>query len=236
MAAACRRQAAGDKDLTSGRRADVGRECRRAAPVDDSGVSGRADNPGVVDVALGCGRRTAWVTLRAVTAKPPLLRVSKLPAQAIWREVQHLNPWLAGEEGRQALAEVLPPRWHLVEAAHQQVAGDLFVDVLGTNASGEKVVAEAQLGASNHDHLGKLVTYAAIYQAGAAERDLLQSVLQVARHEFRDEPDVLRRMLSRVERLPASGETADLAGVRATEMTPFCATGCGRVPPALTGI
>jgi hypothetical protein len=48
------------------------------------------------------------------------------------------------------------------------------------------------------------------------ERDLLQAVLQVARDEFRDEPDLLRRLLSRIERLPTAGETADLAGARTT--------------------
>ena len=48
------------------------------------------------------------------------------------------------------------------------------------------------------------------------ERDLLQTVLQVARDEFRDEPDLLRRLLSRIERLPTAGETADLAGARTT--------------------
>lgn len=36
----------------------------------------------------------------------------------------------------------------------------------------------------------------------ADERDLLAAVLRVARDEFRDEPDVLRRLLSRIERLP----------------------------------
>jgi hypothetical protein len=44
------------------------------------------------------------------------------------------------------------------------------------------------------------------------ERDLLQTVLQVARDEFREEPDVLRRLLSRIERLPATDGTVDLAG------------------------
>jgi hypothetical protein len=48
------------------------------------------------------------------------------------------------------------------------------------------------------------------------ERDLLQSVLRVARDEFRDEPDVLRRLLSRIDRLPSVDETADLAGARMT--------------------
>ncbi len=45
-----------------------------------------------------------------------------------------------------------------------------------------------------------------------AERDVLQAVLQVARDEFRDEPDALRRLLSRIERLPAAGTTNCLAG------------------------
>jgi hypothetical protein len=44
------------------------------------------------------------------------------------------------------------------------------------------------------------------------ERDVLQAVIQVARDEFREEPDALRRLLSRIERLPASGTTTDLDG------------------------
>jgi hypothetical protein len=48
-----------------------------------------------------------------------------------------------------------------------------------------------------------------------AERDVLQAVLQVARDEFREEPDALRRLLSRIERLPATDETVDLAGAEA---------------------
>jgi hypothetical protein len=95
-------------------------------------------------------------------------KATKVPAASIWKEVQQLNPWLAGDEGRDALGEVLPPKWRLVSAEQQQVAGALYVDVLGKATSGEMVVIEAQLGQSNHDHLGKLVTYAAIYQAGAA--------------------------------------------------------------------
>lgn len=44
-----------------------------------------------------------------------------------------------------------------------------------------------------------------------AERDVLQTVLRVARDEFREEPDALRRLLSRIERLPAAGSAPDLA-------------------------
>jgi hypothetical protein len=36
-----------------------------------------------------------------------------------------------------------------------------------------------------------------------SERDLLHTVVGLARDEFRAEPDVLRRLLSRIERLPA---------------------------------
>ncbi|MGH7641459.1 MAG: ATP-binding protein [Candidatus Dormibacteria bacterium] len=46
------------------------------------------------------------------------------------------------------------------------------------------------------------------------ERDLLRLIIAVAREEFREEPDVLRRLLSRIERLPASAPpTVDLAGI-----------------------
>ena len=93
--------------------------------------------------------------------------VKRAPA-TLWKEAHHVNPWLASEEGREALGETLPSRWRIVSAEHQQVAGDLFVDVLGKTATGETVIIEAQLGQSNHDHLGKLITYAAIYDAACA--------------------------------------------------------------------
>ncbi|MGH2868619.1 MAG: hypothetical protein ACRDNK_13790, partial [Solirubrobacteraceae bacterium] len=35
------------------------------------------------------------------------------------------------------------------------------------------------------------------------ERDLLGTMAALMRDEFRDEPDIVRRLLSRIERLPA---------------------------------
>jgi hypothetical protein len=53
-----------------------------------------------------------------------------------------------------------------------------------------------------------------------SERDLLGTIVALVRDEFQDEPDVARRLLARIERLPSSvaGSTADvvqLAGRRA---------------------
>ena len=43
------------------------------------------------------------------------------------------------------------------------------------------------------------------------ERDLLGTVAGVIRDEFRDEPDIVRRLLSRIERLPADPVDSDTA-------------------------
>lgn len=108
------------------------------------------------------------VSLALMCAAPMMARATKKEPAAIWKEAHHFNPWLASEEGREVLAGALPDKWLLVSAEHQQVAGDLFVDVLGKTALDQTVIVEAQLGQSNHDHLGKLLTYAAIYSAHAA--------------------------------------------------------------------
>ena len=57
------------------------------------------------------------------------------------------------------------------------------------------------------------------------ERDILITVADLAREEFRDEPDILRRLLSRIERLPAPSRATDasaipLVGHRAQRRTP----------------
>jgi hypothetical protein len=95
-------------------------------------------------------------------------KATKSQPSSIWKEASQINPWLAGDDGLEALGEVLPARWALASAQHQQVAGDLFVDVLARSLSGDTVVLEVQLGQSNHDHLGKLLTYCSIYKAQAA--------------------------------------------------------------------
>jgi hypothetical protein len=40
------------------------------------------------------------------------------------------------------------------------------------------------------------------------ERDLLRIILELARSEFREEPDILRRLVSRIERVPAGAPDA----------------------------
>lgn len=92
----------------------------------------------------------------------------KSPPTSLWKEAHHLNPWLAGEDGLQALNEILPAKWQLASAEYQQPAGDLFVDVLGHTVTGAAIVVEVQLGQSDHDHLGKLLTYCSVYGAEAA--------------------------------------------------------------------
>ena len=50
----------------------------------------------------------------------------------------------------------------------EQSAGTFSVDLLGEDQSGNTVVIENQLGKSDHDHLGKLITYLTAFDAKTA--------------------------------------------------------------------
>ncbi len=56
----------------------------------------------------------------------------------------------------------------LTNATRERPAGEFRVDLVAEQSDGGFVVIENQLGASNHDHLGKLLTYLAAYAATAA--------------------------------------------------------------------
>ena len=65
---------------------------------------------------------------------------------------------------------------------------------------------------------------------GVRERDTLTLVVDVARHEFREEPDVLRRLLSRIERLPGHRSATDSEATEKVRTLPYVKP---RVAPSL---
>ena len=82
----------------------------------------------------------------------------------IWPHEEHdFTPWLC--QHIEALSEVLGLDLELI--GREVDVGGFFLDVLARETgSGRYVVIENQFGVSNHDHLGKLLTYAGGKQAG----------------------------------------------------------------------
>ncbi len=85
----------------------------------------------------------------------------------VWKhEERDFNRWLANE-GMELLAKELGFENMEVERLEAN-AGDFFVDIVAkvSDFEGEKtVIIEAQLSKTDHDHLGKLITYSALYSA-----------------------------------------------------------------------
>jgi hypothetical protein len=59
-------------------------------------------------------------------------------------------------------------RLSLVNVEREQAAGAFNIDLVAEDEGGSKVIIENQLEKSNHDHLGKLLTYFAAMEARAA--------------------------------------------------------------------
>jgi hypothetical protein len=87
-------------------------------------------------------------------------RLQKVSLREVWRhEALDFTQWLAKPENLEQLGEALGVE--LYEAETEVSVGRFFVDILATDDSGRKVVIENQLAATDHDHLGKTITYAA---------------------------------------------------------------------------
>jgi hypothetical protein len=83
-------------------------------------------------------------------------KLKKVPLREIWRnEAKDFTTWLA--ENIDTLNEFLETNFSVVEREHS--VGDFSLDIKAEDLDGQKVIIENQLEKTDHDHLGKLITY-----------------------------------------------------------------------------
>lgn len=83
-------------------------------------------------------------------------KLQRVPLREVWKnEATDFTRWL--RENIDVLNEVLD--LNLVNPEREQQAGDFAVDLVAEDGSGNAVIIENQLERSDHDHLGKIITY-----------------------------------------------------------------------------
>jgi len=92
-------------------------------------------------------------------------KIERVPLREVWRhEALDFTAWL--EDNIDVLGDMLDMR--LSGPVREQPAGTFSVDLVAEDQSGSPVIIENQFGKSDHDHLGKLVTYLTAIDARAA--------------------------------------------------------------------
>jgi hypothetical protein len=91
----------------------------------------------------------------------------KLDVRSIWNsESADFTPWLAGDENIVKLGEALGIELE-VEKVEAKV-GPYSADILAKDTGSDSyIVIENQLGKTDHDHLGKAITYGSVLHASA---------------------------------------------------------------------
>ncbi len=94
-------------------------------------------------------------------------RIKRVPLREVWKhEAYDFTTWL--EKNLDILNEHLDITLDPETVRREQAAGAFSVDLVAEDDSGETVVIENQLERSNHDHLGKVLTYLAMSDATKA--------------------------------------------------------------------
>ena len=97
----------------------------------------------------------------------PVGRLERVEPASVWKsEAGEFVPWLAAPENLNCLGNALGLT--LEPVARETRVGQLRADLLCRNRdTGAAVVIEAQLGPSDHSHLGQILTYACALRARA---------------------------------------------------------------------
>lgn len=97
--------------------------------------------------------------------KKNLSKLNKVELRDVWgHEAIDFTNWLALPDNLDALSEEIGVDIKLIKT--EASVGKFSVDILAEEeASGRKIIIENQLEDTNHDHLGKIITYASGYDA-----------------------------------------------------------------------
>jgi hypothetical protein len=94
-------------------------------------------------------------------------RIKRIRIRNVWKHEAHdFTPWI--EENIDVLNDDLAVELDPDSVQREASAGAFSVDLIAENANGETVIIENQLERSDHDHLGKVLTYAAAFEATTA--------------------------------------------------------------------
>lgn len=92
-------------------------------------------------------------------------KLQRVPLREVWKdEARDFTPWL--QENMDVLNDVLD--FTLSNVEREQSAGDFSADLTAEDESGNTVIIENQLEKSDHDHLGKIITYLTAIEAKLA--------------------------------------------------------------------
>lgn len=85
--------------------------------------------------------------------------LEEVPLREIWpHEALNFTNWLSQEENMELLSNELNIDIEVVDT--EVSTGKYKLDILARNSDDETIVIENQLENTNHDHLGKIITYA----------------------------------------------------------------------------
>jgi len=96
--------------------------------------------------------------------KKDLAKLQKIDLRDVWGIEPDFTNWLAQKENLDLLSEEIGVDIKLTKI--EANVGNFKVDILAEEeSSGRKIIIENQLEDTNHDHLGKIITYASGYDA-----------------------------------------------------------------------
>lgn len=106
-------------------------------------------------------------------------KIENVEIRKVWHLETEFSDWLAQGDRLEELGEAVGI--DLIDAKREEGVGDFSADILAVeDGTDRKVIIENQYGRTNHDHLGKLITYA----SGTGAKTIIW-VVEEAREEHR---------------------------------------------------